>query len=194
MDEQPPHETEAGLRGRATDSQSVAAPLERVVALAAQVEQLPAWHPFFVEVHDATGPLTLPGVTFRAVLSIGNRRCTVGYMVADSETPGQLILVGAVEGGGRLVWSRLFERSGSGSVVRGQLDYELPATFAADLAERVFMEWAIARDVRHSLEYFAALAEVREQVARGEIRQSTKKSGIPDDRGATPSGSDLARE
>lgn len=141
------------LSGHVAHSQPVDALPDAVFTLASQVERLPRWHPFFIEVRDASGPLASRGARFDAIIKLAGQRLDVHYEVVEARAPDLLVLVGTFPGG-RLSWARSFELEGARTIVRGTLDYDLPASFAPTEAERVFAAWAVERDVRHSLEYF----------------------------------------
>jgi hypothetical protein len=76
------------------------------------------------------------------------------YEVTEIRAPDFLVLVGTFPDGS-LGWTRRFAPEGNHTIVHGELEYDLPGAFAPTEAERVFVVWAVERDVRHSLEYFA---------------------------------------
>ncbi len=145
---------EGRIKGHVVDSQTVPVLPHAAFELATQVERLPRWHPFFVEVRDASGPLASRGARFDAVIKLAGQRLEVRYEVTEARAPDLLALVGTFPGG-TLHWTRRFEPAGDHTIVHGELEYDLPASFAATEAKRVFAVWAVERDVRHSLDYFA---------------------------------------
>lgn len=148
------------LRGRATDHQLVEATAETTFDLAKRLERLPRWHPFFFDVSGVPALLGAPGATFDATIKLAGQRLEVRYEVVVFDPPWNLTLVGRPTIGGWLRWSRRFEPAEHGTLVNGELEFELPGSFAPTPAEQVFTRWAIERDMRHSLEYFAAEVHV----------------------------------
>ena len=88
------------------------------------------------------------------MIKLAGQRLEVRYEVTEARAPDLLALVGTFPGG-TLRWTRRFEPAGDHTIVHGELEYDLPASFAATEAKRVFAVWAVERDVRHSLDYFA---------------------------------------
>ena len=53
---------------------------------------------------------------------------------------------------------------GTGTEVVLEVDYELPAGIFGKVADKLFIERAVERDLRHSIENFKAFIEVKEPV------------------------------
>jgi uncharacterized membrane protein len=57
-------------------------------------------------------------------------------------------------------WYRMTP-AGEGTDVEMEVDYEVPAGFLGHIADRLFLEKAMERQMRHTAENFKALAEAK---------------------------------
>lgn len=135
------------------------APPERVFELSIQSERIPEWQTNLVEVKDATGPLDRVGASYVGVMKIGGRRLDGRWEVSRVEKPRYLELRGTAPGGGQATVINRFEPAPGGTDLTFELDYELPGGFVGGLADKLFVERSLERDVRHSGENFKAICE-----------------------------------
>jgi uncharacterized membrane protein len=142
----------------------VDAPPDRTFALAADAKRGPEWNNSIVEVKDVGGMLDTVGANYIAVLKLGGRRLETRWEVTKVEKPTLLELVASSPQGGRASSTTRFDAAGGGTDMSIEVDYELPGGFVGGMADKLFVERAIERDVKHSLENFKAICEAEVQV------------------------------
>ena len=137
---------------------------DRAFALALDAARIPEWNSSVIEVKDITGSMDLVGSSYVAVLKLGGRRLEGRWEVSRVETPRVLEFTGTAPGGGRAAAKNHFEPSGGGTDITIEIEYELPGGFVGGMADKLFVERAIERDVKHSVENFKAICEAAVQV------------------------------
>jgi uncharacterized protein YndB with AHSA1/START domain len=142
----------------------VDAPPDRVFALAMDATRIPEWNPAVVETKEITGPLDRVGASYVATLKLGGRRLEGRWEVSTVEKPRLLVFTGSAPGGGRATATSTFEPADEGTDISIEVDYELPGGFVGGVADKLFVERAIERDVKHSVENFKAICEAGVQV------------------------------
>ena len=150
--------------GRIHHEYHIDAPPEVAWALGADPNRMPEWNTTTVSVKDVSGPLDRQGATYTAVSKIAGRPLEVQWQVEQVD-PGRMAQVTASSprGGSARVIVR-YEPDGSGTKVSTDLDYELPMGFLGDVADKLFAERSMTRDVQHSGENFKALVEAAARV------------------------------
>jgi uncharacterized membrane protein len=135
------------------------APPDVAWALGRDPDRIPEWNTTTVSVKDVSGPLDRQGATYTTVSKIAGRPLEIQWRV-ERVDPGRLaeITASAPRGGTGRVTVR-YEPEGSGTKLAMDLDYELPMGFLGDVADKLFAERAMVRDVHHSGENFKALVE-----------------------------------
>jgi uncharacterized membrane protein len=137
------------------------APIEQVFELALDVKRIPEWDPFFHEIKNISGPPGQVGTSFDTVMKVLGRPIEGHMQVTEVERPRLVTLVGVAPGGGKLTWTTRFTPAGTGTDSENEVDYELPAGFLGEMADKLFAERAIERDMKHSTENFKALVEAK---------------------------------
>lgn len=137
----------------------VEAPPERAFALTIDATRDPEWNSSVVEVRDVTGLLDTVGASYTAVLKLGGRRLETRWEVTKVEKPRLLEFAGSAPGGGHAASTTTFEPASGGTDITVEVDYELPGGFVGGLADKLFVERAIERDIKHSIENFKAICE-----------------------------------
>ena len=94
----------------------------------------------------------------------GGRRLETRWEVSKVETPRLLEQTATSPAGGQATSTTTFEPAGGGTDITIEIDYELPGGFAGGMADKLFVERAIERDIKHSIENFKAICEVEVQV------------------------------
>ena len=140
------------------------APPEVAWAVGRDPDRMPEWNTTTVSVKDVSGPLDRQGATYTTVSKIVGRPLEVQWQVEQVE-PGRMaeVTASAPRGGSAHVIIR-YEPDGSGTKLSTDLDYELPMGFLGDVADKLFAERAMTRDVHHSGENFKALVEEQAMV------------------------------
>ena len=136
----------------------VDAPPELVFEFGLKAERIPEWNTSVIEVKDISGPLDRVGATYTATVRAGGRRLETHWEVVRFEKPFYFELKGTTPGGWAKTISK-FEQMGSGTEVFFELDYELPGGFLGQFADKLFVERAIERDVKHSCDNYKAIVE-----------------------------------
>lgn len=136
-----------------------AAPIERVFELGTDFKRFPEWNVSYSEVKEVTGPTDQVGTRILAVMRILSRFVEGSAEIVEVDRPRMLKMVGTSTEGGALTTVYRFTPTPSGTDLAIDIDYELPAGIIGQIADRLFVETAIERAVRHSLENFKALVE-----------------------------------
>ena len=150
--------------GHVRQMSHVDAPPDKVFALTIDAERDPEWNSSVVEVKDVTGLLDRVGASYVAILRLGGRRLDTHWEVSKVERPRLLELAATAPGGGHATSTTTFEPAGGGTDITIEADYELPGGFVGGVADKLFVERAIERDIKHSIENFKAICEAEVQV------------------------------
>ncbi len=139
------------------------APIEHVFELGLDAKRIPEWNTSFHEIKDITGPLGQVGSSFDTVMKVLGRPIEGHMQVTEVERPRLVTVVGSAPGGGKLTWTTRFTPAGTGTGTDAELevDYELPAGFLGEIADKLFAERAIEREMKHSTENFKVLVEAK---------------------------------
>jgi uncharacterized membrane protein len=137
---------------------------DRAFALALDAARIPEWNSSVIEVKEITGSLDQVGSSYVSVLKLGGRRLEGRWEVSRVETPRVLEFTGTAPGGGRATTKNRFEPAGGGTDLTIEIEYDLPGGFVGGMADKLFVERAIERDVKHSVENFKAICEAEVQV------------------------------
>ncbi|HTK45517.1 MAG TPA: SRPBCC family protein [Patescibacteria group bacterium] len=137
------------------------APIERVFELITDYKRYPEWNVNYVEVLAVEGLPQAPGTRIHAVMKFLDRKLDGWAEVKDVEAPTFIRLSGTSKEGGHLTVSYRLRPIDAATEVEMELDYELPTAPFAKILDRLFLERAVERDVRHSLENFKAFIEAR---------------------------------
>jgi uncharacterized membrane protein len=137
---------------------------DRAFALALDAARIPEWNSSVIEVKEITGSLDQVGSSYVSVLKLGGRRLEGRWEVSRVETPRVLEFTGTAPGGGRATTKNRFESAGGGTDLTIEIEYDLPGGFVGGMADKLFVERAIERDVKHSVENFKAICEAEVQV------------------------------
>jgi uncharacterized membrane protein len=140
------------------------APPESAFALTIDATRDPEWNSSVVEVKDISGPLDTVGASYTAILKLGGRRLETRWEVRNVERPRLLEFTASSPMGGQASSTTTFEAASGGTDLTVEVDYELPGGFVGGMADKLFVERAIERDVRHSMENFKAICEAEAKV------------------------------
>jgi uncharacterized membrane protein len=150
--------------GHVLQTGHIDAPPEKAFAIAIDAARTPEWNSSVSEVRDITGSLDQIGSNYVTVLKLGGRRLEGRWEVTRVERPRLLEFTGTAPGGGRATATNRFESAGGGTDVTIEIEYELPGGFVGGMADKLFVERAIERDVKHSVENFKAICEAEVHV------------------------------
>lgn len=150
--------------GHVLQTGHIDAPPEKAFALAIDAARIPEWNSSVVEVKDISGSMDQVGSSYVSVLKLGGRPLEGRWEVSRVERPRLLEYTGTAPGGGRASANNRFEASDSGTDITIEIEYDLPGGFIGGIADKLFVERAIERDVKHSVENFKAICEAEAQV------------------------------
>ncbi len=144
---------------KVTHEVHIAAPPERAWELLIDPERIPEYNVNIVEVSDVSGRLDRVGATYRSVSKIYGRRIEGPWEVTEVVPGRRLVLRGSAPGGAQATVANMIEPVEGGTRASVELDYELPAGFVGEIANRLFVERAVERDVRHTGDNIKAILE-----------------------------------
>lgn len=135
--------------------------------LAADPKRVPEWQTMVVEVTNADPRLDHVGAKYDARLKIAGRQLDSTWEVTKVSPPRSLRLRGtSPDGGVATVWLTFGAWEGGCEFIF-EIDYELPGGFVANIADKLFVERAIARELRHAMANFKAIVEHEAETAGG---------------------------
>ncbi|MGQ0607090.1 MAG: SRPBCC family protein [Chloroflexota bacterium] len=150
--------------GHVLQSGHIDAPPDKAFAMAIDATRIAEWNSSVVETRDITGSLDRVGASYVAILKLGGRRLEGSWEVSKVEKPRLLEITGTAPGGGRATATNRFEPAGKGTDVTIEIDYDFPGGFVGGMADKLFVERAIDRDVKHSVENFKEICEAEVRV------------------------------
>ncbi|MGH2393873.1 MAG: SRPBCC family protein [Candidatus Limnocylindria bacterium] len=150
--------------GHVLQSGHIEAPPDKAFAMAIDATRIAEWNSSVVETRDITGSLDRVGARYIAILKLGGRRLEGHWEVIKVEKPRLLEITGTAPGGGRATATNRFEPAGAGTDVTIEIDYDFPGGFVGGMADKLFVERAIDRDVKHSVENFKEICEAEVRV------------------------------
>lgn len=122
-------------------------------------DRLPGWLHVVEEVRSASSRLDAVGSQLVALMALGPHHLEVDWVVTKVEPDRVLHLEGtAVEGGDADVRIECGRWDGE-TEFELDLEYELPGGFVTSVADRIWIERAIARDLRQSVRDLAVLCQ-----------------------------------
>lgn len=135
------------------------APPERVWEILVDPMRLPQFNATIVEVSGATGRLDEVGAKYQAVTKVYGRRIEGPWEVTEVVPLRRMVQRGSAAGGASAIVDGTLEPSDGGTRAAVEVDYQLPAGFLGDIANKLFVERSVERDVRHTMENLKALVE-----------------------------------
>jgi uncharacterized membrane protein len=137
------------------------APIDRVFELGADFKRYPEWNVSYNEVKEVTGPADKVGTRIHGVMRILGRPMEGWGEVVEVERPRMMKIAGTGLEGGHVTTMYRLTPAGTGTDFEAVVDYELPAGVFGKIADKLYVEKATERDLRHSIENFKALAEAK---------------------------------
>jgi len=147
--------------GHIRDTFHIDAPLEVCWDIGTDVSRQPEWSEGVLEVKDVTGARDHVGAAYTRVFAIVGRRLEGRFEVVEVEPLRFMKVTGTTPGGGRASYTVRNEAAGTGTDSTFEMEYELPGGVFGDFANKLFMERALERQMRHSNENLKALCEAQ---------------------------------
>jgi len=140
------------------------APIERVFALLTDFARYPEWNVTYTEVKEIVGPPNEAGTRIHSVMRFLGQTMEGWGEIVEIDPPKLLRTSGTSTQGGKLEYVLRLTPIPNGTEVVAETDYELPAGIFGKVADKLFVERAVERDLRHSIENFKAFVELRQPV------------------------------
>jgi uncharacterized membrane protein len=140
------------------------APPDAAYAFLIDAARIPEWNSSVVEVTDVQGPLDTVGGSYTAILKLGGRQLETRWETTKVEGRRLAEFVASSAAGGSATSTSTLEAAHGGTDLMLEVDYELPGGFVGGMADKLFVERAIERDIKHSLENVKAICEAESKV------------------------------
>jgi len=139
-------------------TEHVEAPIERVFDLFIDAKRWPEFMPGGIEVKEVTGPLDKAGTRIREASKFMGRTFESWDEIVEIERPRMVKMT--MEGSGfKGTATYRLTPAGKGTDVVVESDYEMGAGFLSHIADRLFLERAMERQMRHAGENMKAILE-----------------------------------
>jgi len=147
--------------GHIRDTFHIDAPLDVCWDIGTDASRQPEWSEGVLEVKDVTGRLDHVGAGYTRVFRVAGRHLEARFEVVRVEPLHFMEVTGTTPGGGRARYTVRNEAAGTGTDGTFEMEYELPGGLIGGLANKLFMERALERQMRHSNENLKALCEAQ---------------------------------
>lgn len=140
------------------------APIERVFELGTDFKRYPEWNGSYSEIKEVIGPPDKVGTRILGVTKVLGRHMEGWGEIVEVDPPRLLKIAGKGLEGGTVTTTYRSSPAGTGTDFEFEGEYELPAGFLGQIADKLFVERAVERDLRHSIENFKAIVEAKAPV------------------------------
>lgn len=140
-------------------SEHLDVPIDRVFEFGSDFKRYPEWNVSYNQVKEVTGPTDQVGTKFHGIMRVLGRPMEGWGEVVEVDRPRLLKVAGTGREGGHVTTVYRLTAAGSGTDFEAEVDYQLPAGVFGKVADKLFIERTVERDLRHSLENFKALVE-----------------------------------
>jgi uncharacterized protein YndB with AHSA1/START domain len=143
-------------------TQQYDAPIERVFDLLTDFAHYPEWNVTYIEIPKVEGPPRDVGTRIYSVIRLLGRTMDGWAEIVEIEPPRLLRTTGTSTQGGKLDYTLRLTPIGIGTQVILEVEYELPAGIFGKVADKLFIERAVERDLHHSMDNFKAFVETKQ--------------------------------
>ena len=147
--------------GHVRDTFHVDAPIDACWELATNPYRLTEWQSGLIETKDISGPTDRAGAGYTATFRLAGRKLDGHFEATRVEKPNLLEFKGTSPGGGKVSGSTRFQPASGGTDVTTDFTIDLPGGFLGDIADKLFLEKQVERELKHSNENFKALCEAK---------------------------------
>lgn len=137
------------------------APIDHVFEMGIDFKRYPEWNVNYEEVKEVVGPPDQVGTRIHSVMKLLGRQIEGWGEITQIEKPRLLKFEGKSLEGGYLTSIYRLTPAGTGTDVALEFDYELTPSLLAKVTDKLFLERAVERDLRHSIENFKAFVEAK---------------------------------
>jgi uncharacterized membrane protein len=141
-------------------------PVERIYELALDWKRYPEWNVTYPEVKEVIGPVDKVGTKVHVTTRFLGRQFDVWGEIVEIEPLRMVKLAGTGPEGSYTTITYRWTPVEGGTECVIEADYQLPAGLFGQIADKLFIEKAVERDIRHSIENFKALLEAKVPVLR----------------------------
>lgn len=145
--------------GRVSVTRTVDAPVADVHMFVVDPYAHPRWLPMIRRITEVDGRLHTVGATFTAEVDLAGRFLETRWRCVDVDPPMSTTLEVRSEGGGEACFVITLGDLDGRTEVHLEATYELPGGPIGELADRLFLERTIARQVDRALDLLRVLAE-----------------------------------
>lgn len=140
------------------------APIEKVFELGTDFTRYPEWNVSYPVTKSITGEPRTVGTKVVLTMRLLGREVDTTATIAEIDPPRFMKLTGVSEQGGTSFAIYRLTPVGTGTDLEFEFEYELSSGMLGHIADRLFVERTIERDLDHSAENFKALVEARQPV------------------------------
>lgn len=139
-------------------TRSADAPVADVHAFVVDPYQHPRWLGMVRKISDVDGRLSTLGASYEAEIDVAGTLVPTRWTCIAADPPTTTVLEGTSEDGGAAELVITLGALGDRTEIQLELTYTLPGGVAATIADRLYVERVVARQIERSLELLAALA------------------------------------
>jgi uncharacterized membrane protein len=140
------------------------APIDRVFELGTDFKRYPEWNISYPAIKEIIGEPRSVGTKIELTMRLLGREVDTTAEITELDAPRFLKMVGTSAQGGHSTAVYRLTSVGTGTDLEFEFDYEVPAGVLGQIADKLFIERAVERDLVHSAENFKALVEARQPV------------------------------
>jgi len=136
------------------------AQIDHVFGLVIDYQRYPEWSTFFTEIKEVKGLPDRVGTEIVGTGQLLGRKFDGTTEIVEIDKPRLLKLTATGRQGGFVKTTYKLTPAALGTDVVVEIDYELPSAILT-LFDKLFVEKSVERELRHSLENFKALVELK---------------------------------
>jgi uncharacterized protein YndB with AHSA1/START domain len=140
------------------------APIEKVFELGTDFKRYPEWNVAYPVTKEIIGEPRTVGTRIGMTMRLLGREFDATATIAEIDPPRYMKLTGVGADGGKSTAIYRLTPVGAGVDLEFEYEYELPAGILGHIADKLFVERTVERDIDHSVENFKALVEARQPV------------------------------
>jgi len=140
------------------------APIEKVFELGTDFKRYPEWNVAYPVTKEIIGQPRTVGTRIELTMRLLGRDIDSTATIAEIDPPRYMKLTGLSADGGKSTAIYRLTPAGEGADLEFEFEYELSAGILGNIADKLFVERTVERNLDHSAENFKALVEARQPV------------------------------